>query len=289
VATANIPPAEAVTSIETGRPPGKAPDHSAKSGTRRKWLLGCAAGVGVCGAAYFLSPWLCLAWTTVSTDDAYVNGYVTFVAARERGEELAPKGTISKEEFDQRKEALKVAAAAVEQALQQAYAIRVGLGLPAVPPDNKELTDAPADLDQNFSTVRQAVAELMQSAAQIGYYFPVSRNATPKELVAAFHKQDPKGDVDRICERLLETAPIVKQAQAKLLQAGRDLEQAELNLRYTDVVSEIDGVVTRRNVNPGNNVTVGQSLMAVRSITEIWIDANFKETQLADLRIGQPV
>ena len=54
-------------------------------------------------------------------------------------------------------------------------------------------------------------------------------------------------------------------------------------------VSEIDGQVTRRNVNPGNNVPVGQSLMAVRSLTEIWIDANFKETQLALQRIGQRV
>ena len=74
-----------------------------------------------------------------------------------------------------------------------------------------------------------------------------------------------------------------------LEQAQRDLDQAKLNLRYCDVVAEIDGVVTRRNVNPGNNVQAGQSLMAVRSLTEIWVDANFKETQLADLRIGQPV
>ena len=79
------------------------------------------------------------------------------------------------------------------------------------------------------------------------------------------------------------------QAKARLRQAQHDLEQAELNLRYCDVVSEIDGVVTSRNVNPGNNVQAGQSLMAVRSLTEIWIDANFKETQLADLRIGQRV
>ncbi len=60
-----------------------------------------------------------------------------------------------------------------------------------------------------------------------------------------------------------------------------------MNLRYCDIVSEIDGVVTSRNVNPGNNVQVGQSLMAVRSLTQIWIDANFKETQLSKLRIGQ--
>ena len=69
----------------------------------------------------------------------------------------------------------------------------------------------------------------------------------------------------------------------------RDLAQAELDLRYCDIVSEIDGVVTSRSVNPGNHVSAGQSLMAVRSLTEIWVDANFKETQLADLRIGQRV
>jgi membrane fusion protein (multidrug efflux system) len=84
-------------------------------------------------------------------------------------------------------------------------------------------------------------------------------------------------------------APAVKQAEAKLEAAKRDLVLAELNLRYCEVVADIDGVVTRRNVNPGNDVQVGQSLMAVRSLSEIWIDANFKETQLRDLRIGQAV
>jgi membrane fusion protein (multidrug efflux system) len=88
---------------------------------------------------------------------------------------------------------------------------------------------------------------------------------------------------------MLPNAPAIKQAEAKLVQARADLDQALLNLRYCDIASEIDGVVTRRNVNPGNNVSVGQSLMAVRSLTEIWIDANFKETQLEDLRIGQRV
>jgi membrane fusion protein (multidrug efflux system) len=81
----------------------------------------------------------------------------------------------------------------------------------------------------------------------------------------------------------------VLQAKAKLAKARHDLEQAELDLRYCKVRSEIDGVVTRRNVNPGNYVQVGQQLMAVRSLQEIWVDCNFKETQLADLRIGQRV
>ena len=74
-----------------------------------------------------------------------------------------------------------------------------------------------------------------------------------------------------------------------MLQTQRDLDQAKLDLRYCRIVAEIDGVVTRRNVNPGNNVQVGQSLMAIRSLRDIWVDANFKETQLRDLRIGQRV
>ena len=72
-------------------------------------------------------------------------------------------------------------------------------------------------------------------------------------------------------------------------QAQRDLDQAKLELSYCAITAEIDGVITRRNVNPGNNVQVGQSLMAIRSLRDIWVDANFKETQLRDLRIGQRV
>jgi membrane fusion protein (multidrug efflux system) len=112
---------------------------------------------------------------------------------------------------------------------------------------------------------------------------------TPRQFLDDFRKRDASGDIDRVLKAIVPNSPGVKQAEAKLLEARRDLDQAKLNLRYCDIVAEIDGVVTRRNVNPGNNVSVGQSLMAVRSLTEIWIDANFKETQLADLRIGQRV
>jgi membrane fusion protein (multidrug efflux system) len=203
-----------------------------------------------------------------------------------RGEELAPSGGIGKEDLDQRRQTVKVDEAAVDQALQAVYATRVGLGLPAQPPSGHELSEVPDDLAQNFSSVRQVLGQLLESAAQFGYA-PASWNLSPKQAIDEFYKQDPGRDLDKIFERIVTDAPAVKQSEAKLLQARRYLDQANLNLRYTDVVSEIDGVVTRRNVNPGNNLQAGQSLMAVRSLTEIWIDANFKETQLAELRIGQ--
>lgn len=358
----------------------------------RRWLIVCAGVAGVAVAAYFVYPVADTMVNTVSTDDAYVNGHVTFVAPRvsgqvarvlvednyrvkkgallvqldqepyqvqvaikqaavqtaeadlvaaeaevrslvaqtrayrfqldraiedvhnqianlranvatlesrravlararadhERAQQLFARGAIAREEFDRISATYRVAEADVLEAREQVSRQRVALGLPAEPSEGHGLADVPPDLDQNFSTVRQALEQLTQSAAQFGY-FPTSWNATPKQVIAAFYKQDPEGNLDKILARLIPMAPAIKQAEAKLLQAQRDLAQANLDLRYCDIVSEIDGVVTRRNVNPGNHVQVGQSLMAVRSLSEIWIDANFKETQLADLRIGQRV
>jgi membrane fusion protein, multidrug efflux system len=205
----------------------------------------------------------------------------------DRAVPLAKSGAVSTEELDARTEALLVGKADVQEALEGVYEVRASLGLPPKPAAGEELTDVPPDLDQTFSAVRQAQMALVQSASEIGYVD--SFNLPPKQMIANFYKRDPTGDIDKIYAKLLINAPAVKQAEAKLNVAQQNLDQANLNLSYCDVYSEIDGVVTRRNVNPGDNVIAGQSLMAVRSITEIWVDANFKETQLANLRIGQAV
>jgi membrane fusion protein (multidrug efflux system) len=221
----------------------------------------------------------------------YVSKKATLALAQanlRRGEELLPSGGISKEEFDERRQTVKVDEAAVEQALQQVYASRVYLGLPPQPANGHDLTEVPPDLEQTFSAVRTALYTLVQTTAQLGLPM-ASADVTPKQFLAEFRKQAADGNLDRLLKKLVPNAPAVKQAETKLLEARADLDQALLNLRYCDIVSEIDGVVTRRNVNPGNNVSAGQSLMATRSLNEIWIDCNFKETQLADLRIGQRV
>ena len=204
-----------------------------------------------------------------------------------RARALFSRNAIAREEFDKRLESERTAAAAVKQALEEVHEARVALGLPPHP-ETGELTDVPADINQTFSGVRQALADVNQSMAQLGFPL-VSVSLTPQQALDEFARRDKEGNIDRILERMVPEAPAVRQAEAKRLQAVRDLAEAELDLRYCDIVSEIDGVVTSRSVNPGNHVSAGQSLMAVRSLTEIWIDANFKETQLADLRIGQRV
>jgi len=206
----------------------------------------------------------------------------------DRAKRLLATKVTSAQDFDQKREALDVANAQVTQALENVYQARAALGLPSKPPEGASLTDVPPDLDQTFSAVRQALGDLMQSAAQLGVVSS-SYDLTPRQVVAEFYKRDPGGDINRIYAGVIKNAPALKQAEAGLMQAQRDLDQAKLNLRYCTVAAEIDGVVTRRNVNPGNNVQIGQSLMAIRSLRDIWVDANFKETQLGDLRIGQRV
>src|SRR5215470_10046532 len=355
---------------------------------RQKLLVGVLGGLVLATILWFAIPWIRLTLNTVSTDDAFVNGHVTFVAARVGGEvsrvlvddnnrvrqgdlliqldkepfqdavavkraavntakadllaaaatvrgieaearsrrwklqhaiedvanqiallhariaaldrakaaltlaqldfdrasKLVTTDAVTRADYDRRQATLLTARAAVTQAQADVYQIRASLGLTPEPKQGEDFAQVPLNLDQTFSSVRQAQAELIESAAQLGVIH--SYNETPKEMLDQF---EGSGNIDQTLDRLAREAPTVKQAEAKLEAANRDLAQAELDLRYCDVLAEIDGVVTRRNVNPGNNVQVGQSLMAIRSVSEIWVDANFKETQLRDLRIGQAV
>lgn len=78
-------------------------------------------------------------------------------------------------------------------------------------------------------------------------------------------------------------------AEAMTQRAKSALEQAQLNLGYTTIVAPVDGVVGKRSVQVGQNVGPGQDMMAIVPLREIWVTANFKETQLAQMRPGQPV
>ena len=340
-------------------PPGAgtvAPEKP-KANRRRNMLLGALGVLILAGALWFGVPWVQTTLNTVSTDDAYVNGHVTFVAARVKGQvarvlvddnyrvrkgdllvqldkepfqiavaikkaavdtatadlqvakskvrgieaeamsrrralehaienvddqvallrakvagvdkskaelalaqldfdraaKLVVTNDVPREVYDRRQAELLAARADVVAALADVRQIRASLGLPPAS-DEADLGQVPPNLDQTFSSVLQAQAAMIQSAAQLGVIH--SFDEGPRAMVEAFEKE---GDVNTTFARLAADAPDVKQAEAKLEVAKRDLAQAELDLSYCDVVAEIDGVITRRNVNPGDNVQVGQS------------------------------
>jgi membrane fusion protein (multidrug efflux system) len=74
---------------------------------------------------------------------------------------------------------------------------------------------------------------------------------------------------------------------AKVQEAQAQLQAAELNLSYTDIVAPVDGVVTHKQVEPGQIVQQGQGLLVVVPLQNVWVTANFKETQLRKMRAGQ--
>jgi membrane fusion protein (multidrug efflux system) len=78
-------------------------------------------------------------------------------------------------------------------------------------------------------------------------------------------------------------------AEALVEQKKAELDAAQLNLQYTTVVSPVDGFVTNRTVEVGQNVQPGQELMRIINLDDIWVTANFKETQLRSMRVGQQV
>lgn len=88
-------------------------------------------------------------------------------------------------------------------------------------------------------------------------------------------------------EQVAQTRARADAAAAQVKQAEAALAQAELNLQYTTVKAPVKGVVSRKSVEVGQVIQVGQPLMAIIPLENLWTTANFKETQLANMRPGQ--
>jgi membrane fusion protein (multidrug efflux system) len=80
-----------------------------------------------------------------------------------------------------------------------------------------------------------------------------------------------------------------KQAEALVKQAQAALDQAKLNLSYTMIVTPVAGIITRKSVELDENVSAGQNLLTLVSLEDLWVTANFKETQLRHMKAGQKV
>ncbi len=126
------------------------------------------------------------------------------------------------------------------------------------------LVEAQANVIASEDAVRVARDRLAQSQASF-------KNAQTAPQQVAIQKA--KAD---------QAAAIVQQAQA-------ELDQAKLNLSYTRIIAPEAGIVTRKSVEIGQNVSIGQNMMTLVSLNDIWITANFKETQLEHMRAGQAV
>ena len=197
---------------------------------------------------------------------------------------LVRRGSATQSELDTRNDTLKTADEQVKAATQQVQEIRAGLGLT---PNEKDPLDLPKDLEQQQSSVQSAVSDIASSLAQVGIPFD-PKDADQARAFGDFLRPEGGKSAGEGLEKVIEEAPAVQVARATADRAARQLDDANLRLSWTEIRSEVAGYVQDRAVHPGDRVAPGQSLMTVRP-TYVWIAANYKETQIRHIRIGQPV
>lgn len=144
---------------------------------------------------------------------------------------------------------------------------------------SKQQFDAAVDAaDANKASLVEAQANVIAAEDNIR----VSRDRLAQSEASLKNAQTAPQQVAIQKARADQAAAVVAQAQAQL-------DQARLNLSYTRIIAPEAGIVTRKSVELGQNVSVGQNMMTLVSLDDIWITANFKETQLEHMHKDQPV
>ena len=157
------------------------------------------------------------------------------------------RGSATQSELDQRNNTLKVADEQEKEAWEAIQETRAQLGLP---PDYKDPLKVPKELENQQSTVQSAVSDIASSLAQAGIPFD------PKDAAQAKAFDDflrPEGDrsAGEGLEKVVDAAPAVKVALASVTRSRKQLDNALLQLRWTEIRSEVAGYVQDRQAQPG--------------------------------------
>jgi len=295
-------PVRADNPAQSGDERPRAEDHDAHDQKpRSRWpliILAIVVVLAVIGAVFY---WL-LTRNLESTDDAYtdgnaiayaqkVSGYVTQLAIDDntyvhKGDLLVkidPRDYITAR--DQARANLSLARAQLSSAQVDLAIARVRV---------------PATLEQAQAQLQQAQANQAQAERDYRRQHSVDPRATTQTNVdqATAQMQTTKAIVASaqaqvkvaglVQQNIQAAEDTVHEREAAVAQAEAALAQAEVNLSYTDLIAPADGLITRRNVDLGTFVQAGQQVFYLVT-PNVWVTANFKETQLADMHPGQHV
>jgi membrane fusion protein (multidrug efflux system) len=279
-----------------------APEAVAPSGNKRRVVLALVVLGVILGLGWGVKQWL-YGRSHESTDNAQVDGhlvpvlakvsgYVTAVTVNENNQVRKDSTLVLIDEAEykvrlQQAEADLAAAraaaggsgiegqaqAAVANASGQQAALTAGIGAARA-----NAVKAEADLRRMRELVaKQVVSRQQLDAAQ------AAADAARAQLTAAQNNAGAAG------AGVANAEAGVRLAQARLGAAQAARDNARLQLSYTRVTAPVSGVISRKQVELGQLVQAGQPLLTVVSDTGVWVTANFKETQLHDLRVGQNV
>jgi membrane fusion protein (multidrug efflux system) len=287
----------------------------AEAGSKRLRLFGILGGVVVLGAVLFAAYWLLIGQFKVSTDNAYVDADTALITPQVAGQIVqvtvvdtqpvkAGQVLLQIDNTDARV-ALAQAQAELGQAQRkvrgyfanaEALTGQVDSRQADIMRADAQIASAQSDLDRAQTDLGRrerlsasgAVSgdELTQAQNQFHTAQAALAQAKAAKISAVANRTAAFGTRD-VNAALISGSPIDQNPEVAAAQAKVDA--AQLDLDRTVLRAPFDGVVAEKRVAIGQRVSVGSTLMSVVPITRAYVDANFKEVQLAKVRIGQPV
>jgi membrane fusion protein, multidrug efflux system len=251
---------------------------------RRKGFLYLGAIVLIAAVGYGATRFF--AGSTEETDDAYVGGNIVSITARDGGTVLALKADNTQEV--KKGEPLIELDPAIQAVAVSAAEANLGRAVRTYRANNAAVNEASAE-------VTRATAELDRATRDLGRRKAANAGAVSGEEVS--HAED----AVIAARAALEVAKAKQQQAASLVQgtdvhdnpgvlsAVAELRRAAINLSHMRIDAPVTGVIAQRSVQLGQRIAPGAPLMSIVPLDSLWVDANFRETQLRNIRVGQPV
>ena len=221
--------------------------------------------------------------THISTDDAYIEGRIHTMAPKVAGtaksvnvsdNQRVVKGQILLE-IDPADYQYKVNSAAADLEAEKAKLFDAQAGI----------ENAEAELEVQEASFNQATLD--KNRAESLFKQGVIPQEQHEKAVTTFNVTSAQVKAARQQREKAKSEKSVREAVIKQKESALDI--AKLNLSYTKIYSPSDGFVTNKNVEVGNQLQKNQPVMAIVDLKDIWLVANYKETQLKNVRAGQPV
>jgi membrane fusion protein, multidrug efflux system len=256
------------------------------NGTRRGRLVVLAAVVIVCGVGYG-AYWFLHARYFESTDDCYVNGDVVQITSEVPGTVIGLH--VDDTQFVARDQALlELDPADAEVAMNNAEAnlaraVRAVRTLFAQADQLRaEIVDREVALHRAEQDYQRRVGLLSDGAVSSEELHHTGDNVTELHAALTAAREQLNETTAQIDGTTVATNP-------QVLAAAAALRDTSLAFRRTRITAPVSGVVARRSVQVGQQIAAGTALAGVVPLDGVWVDANFKEVQLRDMRVGQPV
>lgn len=267
----------------------------ARGAGRKKAIFAGVLLAALTGAAWYGYDWYTVGRFTVSTNDAYVKtdmsslgakvaGYVTNVPFSENAHVKAGDVVLKLDDGDY---VLAVQSAEAKIAVQKATIARLrtqaGAQASKIASADAQLRMAEAQSDYaNVVLDRQQSLLKQKAAAQ-----QAVDDAKAKSIWNAGAVEQAKAGLDSAKVDADVIAAQIAEAEAAMAGLDTSLAEAKRNLSFTEIRAPFDGIIANRSVEDGQYISAGQRLMSLVPLTETYIEANFKETQIADLVPGQ--